>query len=36
MLDSTTPEQRARFVEHIGAIERRRGQLGLPAMPPPP
>ena len=36
MLDSTTPEQRARFVEYIGAIERRRGQLGLPAMPPPP
>lgn len=36
MIDSTTPEQRARFVEYIGAIERRRGQLGLPAMPPPP
>jgi hypothetical protein len=36
MLDSTTPEQRARFVEYIGAIDRRRGQLGLPAMPPPP
>jgi len=36
ILDSTTPEQRARFVEYIGAIERRRGQLGLPAMPPPP
>jgi len=36
MLDSTTPEQRARFAEYIGAIERRRGQLGLPAMPPPP
>ena len=36
MIDSTSPEQRARFVEYIGAIERRRGQLGLPAMPPPP
>ena len=36
LIDSTTPEQRARFVEYIGAIERRRGQLGLPAMPPPP
>ena len=36
IIDSTTPEQRARFVEYIGAIERRRGQLGLPAMPPPP
>jgi hypothetical protein len=36
ILDSTTPEQRARFVEYIGAIDRRRGQLGLPAMPPPP
>jgi hypothetical protein len=36
MLDSTTPGQRARFAEYIGAIERRRGQLGLPAMPPPP
>ena len=35
MLDSTTPEQRARFVEYIGAIDRRRRQLGLPAMPPP-
>jgi hypothetical protein len=36
MIDSTTPEQRARLVEYIGAIERRRGQLGLPVMPPPP
>ena len=36
IIDSTSPEQRARFVEYIGAIERRRGQLGLPAMPPPP
>ena len=36
MLDRTTPEQRARFVEYLGAIDRRRGQLGLPAMPPPP
>ena len=36
ILDSTTPEQRARFVEYLGAIDRRRGQLGLPAMPPPP
>ena len=36
MIDSSTPEQRARFVEYIGAIERRRGQLGLPVMPPPP
>jgi hypothetical protein len=35
MIDSTTPEQRARFVEFIGAIDRRRGQLGLPAMPAP-
>jgi len=36
LLDRTTPEQRARFVEYFGAIERRRGQLGLPVMPPPP
>lgn len=36
ILDRTTPEQRARFVEYLGAIERRRGQFGLPAMPPPP
>jgi hypothetical protein len=36
ILDRTTPEQRARFVEYLGAIERRRGQLGLPAMPAPP
>jgi hypothetical protein len=36
MIDSSTPEQRARFVEYIGAIERRRGQLGLPVTPPPP
>ena len=36
MIDQTTPEQRARIVEFIGAIDRRRTQLGLPAMPAPP
>jgi hypothetical protein len=33
MIDRTTPEQRARYVEYRRAIETRRGERGLPAWP---
>jgi hypothetical protein len=33
ILDSTTPEQRARYVEYRRAKEVRRVELGLPASP---
>lgn len=33
MIDSTTPEQRARYVEYRRAIEGRRAERGLPAWP---
>jgi len=36
MLDNTTADQRARMSEFIGAIQKRRSELGLPAMPGPP
>ena len=36
MLDSTTPEQRAKFTAYFGALQQRRIELGLPAFPPFP
>ena len=34
MIDSTTPEQRARYVEYRRAMDQRRNELGLPAAGP--
>lgn len=34
MLDSTSPEQRARFAEYFAALQQRRETLGLPSGPP--
>jgi hypothetical protein len=31
MIDRTTPEQRARYVEYRRAMEKRREQLGMPS-----
>lgn len=31
LIDRTSPEQRARYVEYRNAMDKRRGQLGLPA-----
>lgn len=36
MIDGTTPERRARMEEFITAMQRRRGERGLPALPGPP
>lgn len=35
IIDTTTPEQRARYVEYRRAMDQRREQLGLPAAGPP-
>ncbi|NCA10631.1 hypothetical protein EBR56_02290 [bacterium] len=34
MIDSTTPEQRARYVEYRRAMDQRRNQLGMPSFGP--
>lgn len=36
MIDGTTPERRARMEEFITAMQRRRNERGLPALPEPP
>jgi hypothetical protein len=33
IIDRTTPEQRARYVEYRRAVEQRRGERGLPSWP---